>query len=264
MELENENQFGRRFRLRLFCSELVGTGLLVLVGLSLVILFFGAGSPVSRLIPSETFRRVLSGFLFGSVGASIALSPVGRVSGAHINPVVTLAFYLAGRLKLRVGVGYVVAQLAGASLGALPLLAWGSMGRSIAFGATLPGGGYSTQVVLIGEVLTTFALVAGLCVFLAFRKLRKFTPAMIPLLYAIMVPLEASISGTSNNPARSLGPAIISGEWRGWWIYWMGPVIGAFLALLACNVLAKRIEVAKLYYFDTDRSGVIHKMTRRS
>lgn len=112
--------------------------------------------------------------------------------------------------------------------------------------------------------ITTFALIAGLCVFLAFRGLRRFTPAIFPLLYAVMVPLEASISGTSTNPARSLGPAIISGEWQGWWIYWIGPVIGTVAALFVCSSLAKRIEVAKLYYFDTDHSGVIHKMTGRS
>jgi len=74
--------------------------------------------------------------------------------------------------------------------------------------------------------------------------------------------LEASISGTSTNPARSLGPAILSGEWQGWWIYWAGPLIGAFLASLACSLLAKRITVAKLYYFDSDRDGLFRRMSR--
>lgn len=87
---------------------------------------------------------------------------------------------------------------------------------------------------------------------------------MFPFLYVVMVPLEVSISGTSTNSARSFGPALISGEWQGWWVYWIGPVIGMFAALFACSALAKRIVVAKLYYFDTDRSGVIHKMTGRS
>jgi aquaporin Z len=51
---------------------------------------------------------------------------------------------------------------------------------------------------------------------------RPFTPAMFPFLYAVMVYLEAPISGTSTNPARSFGPAIVSGQWQGWWIYWLG------------------------------------------
>jgi aquaporin Z len=64
---------------------------------------------------------------------------------------------------------------------------------------------------------------------------------------------EAPISGTSTNPARSFGPAIISGVWQGWWIYWVGPLLGTLAAILACSFLAQRIEVAKLYHFESDR-----------
>jgi aquaporin Z len=114
--------------------------------------------------------------------------------------------------------------------------------------------------VLLGEVVTTFAMVSLLIVFIGFRQIRAYTPAMFPILYAIMVPMEAAISGTSTNPARSLGPALISGQWQGWWIYWIGPLIGAFLATLACSLLAKRITVAKLYYFDSERDGLLRRM----
>jgi aquaporin Z len=246
---------------RIFVSELVGTALLVLVGLSLVILMFGEGSLIKRVLPSEEWRRLITGFLFGTVGALIALSPVGMRSGAHINPVVTLAFRLMGKLDLRATLGYIVAQLSGAILGALPLLAWGSMGRSVAFGATLPGEGFAIQTVLLGEAITTFAMVAGLCVFLGFRHIRPFTPAMFPFLYAVMVYAEAPISGTSTNPARSLGPAIVSGQWAGWWIYWVGPLIGSVAACLVCSLLAKRITVAKLYYFDSDHDRLFRRMS---
>src|SRR5262249_17733382 len=154
---------------------------------------------------------------------------------------------LVGKLTGRAAIGYVVAQFIGAVLGCLPLLGWGSMGRSISYGATVPGHGYRIRTVVIGEVLTTFGLIAALCLFLAFHRLRRFTPVMIPCLFAVMVPLEAGISGTSVNPARSFGPAVISGVWQGWWIYWIGPLVGGLLAILVCNSLAKRIEVAKLY-----------------
>jgi aquaporin Z len=261
---KSDNQTGWRFPWRSFWAEFVGTGLLLLGGLSLVIFMFGEGSIFSRIVPSLDLRRAINGFLFGSIGSAIALSPVGKESGAHMNPVVSLVFWLAGKLDLRDAAAYILAQLAGATVGCLPLLAWGSMGRSISFGATTPGKDYSMLAALMGEVVTTFGLVAGLCVFLAFRNLRGFTPAMIPFFYAFIVPLEAPISGTSTNPARSLGPAIISGEWHGWWIYWIGPVIGAFIAVFASSRLAKRIEVAKLYYFETDRRGAIHKLTGRA
>ncbi|MBP1683702.1 MAG: aqpZ, partial [Ignavibacteriaceae bacterium] len=88
-----------------------------------------------------------------------------------------------------------------------------------------------------------------------FRRIRPFTPFMFPFLYAIMVPLEADISGISTNPARSLGPAFISGQWEGWWIYWIGPLAGTLLASLACSFLAKRITIAKLYHFDGESAG---------
>jgi len=245
---------------RLFAAELIGTALLVSVGLSLVILMFGEGSPMAGLIPDEGWRRLITGFLFGTTGALIALSPVGRISGAHINPVVTLAFWLMGKINKQVLTGYVVAQITGAMVGAILLIAWGPMGRSVAFGATLPGEGYAVWVVVLGEVITTFCLIAGLSVFLGFRQLRPLTPALFPFLYAVMVYLESPISGTSTNPARSIGPAIVSGQWQGWWIYWIGPLVGMFLAVLSCSLLAKRIEVAKLYYFDTDRDRLFRRM----
>jgi aquaporin Z len=246
---------------QLFVSEMVGTGLLLLGGLSLVILAFGAGSPIAALLPSVKLRQVITGFLFGCVGLAVTLSPVGEVSGAHINPAVTLGFLLMGKLKPRQAFGYVVAQLSGAILFCVPLLAWGDMGRSLSFGATLPGQGYSTLTVVLGEVATTFGLVASLCVFLGVRELRRFTPFMVPFLYAVMVPLEASVSGASTNPARSLGPAVVSVNYTGWWIYWVGPFLGTLTAILACSFLATRIEVAKVYYFNVDRGGVFKAMS---
>jgi len=246
----------------LYMSELIGTALLVLVGLSLVIFMFGNGTPMAQLLPSEALRRLITGFLFGSTGALIALSPVGKVSGAHINPAVSLGFNLMGKLDPQITFGYIVAQLVGGLLGSLPLLAWGAMGKSVAFGATAPGSGYSTSAAFLGEVITTFVMVALLCMFLGFRKSRPFTPALFPPLYAVMVWLEAPISGTSTNPARSFGPSIVSGVWEGWWIYWVGPFVGMLIAIIACSRMARRIEVAKLYYFDSDRGDFLNGRKR--
>jgi aquaporin Z len=244
----------------LFVSEVVGTAVLVFGGLSLVIFMFGDGTPMARHVPHEGVRTSLTAFLFGCLGTTIALSRVGRESGAHINPAVTMGFWLMRKLDLRAAVGYIIAQLVGACLGALPLLVWGSMGRSIAFGATIPGQGYSTSTVVMGEAITTFGLVSTLCIFLGFRNLRRFTPFVIPLLYAVMVPLEAPISGTSTNPARTFGPALVSGRWDGWWIYWVGPMLGMLAAIVVCSSFARRIEVAKLYHFDSDRRRLFHRM----
>jgi aquaporin Z len=175
---------------------------------------FDAGSPAALLVPVEVIRRLITGILFGGLGGLIALSPVGRESGAHINPVVTIGFWMFRKIDGWVAVGYIIAQLLGAVAGCLPLLLWGEMGKSVLFGATVPGKNYSIATVVLGEVVTTFLMVAGLCVFLGFRKLRPFTPALFPFLYSIMVYLEAPISGTSTNPARSRGRAVVSGVWE--------------------------------------------------
>lgn len=244
-----------KYRIKFFVAEFLGTALLVLGGLSLVIFMFGTGSPMEQLIPNVKLRQMMTGFLFGSIGSSIAISNIGKTSGAHINPVVTMGFWLFRKIESRLAVTYILAQLTGAIIGCLPLLLWSQMGRSIYFGATYPGEGYSMQDALLGEIITTFALVALLFIFIAFRQIRRYTPLLSPFLYAIMIPLEAAISGTSTNPARSLGPAVISGMWDGWWIYLIGPFTGALLASIACRLLAKRITIAKLYYFDSESAG---------
>jgi aquaporin Z len=246
-----------KYRKKFFISEFFGTALLLLGGLSAVIFMFGSGSPMPKLIPDIMVRRIITGFLFGTTGASIALSKIGKMSGAHINPAVTMVFWLFRKIEGRLAITYVLAQLTGAVAGCLLLFLWGTMGRSVDYGATLPGEGYPFSTVVLGEMITTFTLVSLLVIFIGFRTIRPFTPFIFPLLYAIMVPLEASISGTSTNPARSLGPAIISGHWEGWWIYWIGPLTGALLASIACSFLAKKITIAKLYHFDSESEGDI-------
>lgn len=247
-----------KFAWRNYLSEFIGTALLLGVGLSFVILDFGAGSPVVQWLPDAGLRRLITGFLFGTTGALIAISYVGKISGAHINPVVSLAFHLRGKLCWRDTTGYIVAQFAGAIVGCLPLLLWGHIGRSVNFGNTAPGNGYTVWTALMGEIVTTIGLISGLFIFLGHNKLRRFTPLLFPFLYALMVYAEAPMSGTSTNPARSLGPAVISGVWSGWWIYFVGPLIGTFIGLGICKIpwmKEFKIEVAKIYHFEHDLYG---------
>jgi aquaporin Z len=214
------------------------------------------------LLPSAAARRLVTGFLFGTTSGLIALSPLGKESGAHINPAVTLAFWLMDRLRWPYALGYVACQLAGAMLGAAPLLAWGAMGRSVAYGATVPDPGYGPVWALLGETATTFALIFTLFLFLRYRRMRTFTPAIFAPLYAVMVWLEAPISGTSTNPARSFGPSMISGVWDGWWVYWLGPLLGTLLAVAAYRWAGWQrygIEVAKIYHFEHDRYGIFRR-----
>jgi len=244
-----------------FFSELVGTGLLVAVGLSVVIVLFGTNSALIASLPDPGARRMIAGFLFGTTGALIAISRVGKISGAHINPVVTLTFWIIGKMDGVHAIIYVIAQCVGAVLGAIPLFMWGETGKSIAYGATLPGPHYGVWIALIGEIVTTFALIIGLLLFIGHKRLSFWTPLLFPFLYAIMVYVEAPISGTSTNPARSLGPAVISDRWSGWWIYLIGPITGAYIAtIVQRRSFLKQLEihVAKIYHFGHDPHGIFH------
>ncbi len=247
---------------KILLAELLGTALLILVGLSVVIIDFGRGSPVMQFLPDAGFRRLVTGFLFGTTGARIATSPLGKISGAHINPVVTMAFWLRKKMSFPNALAYIIAQLIGASLGALPLLLWGDLGRSVEYGATIPGANYGLLWAVAGEVVTTCALIAGLFSFLGHKEIRAYTPLLFPFLYALMVYVEAPISGTSTNPARSFGPSLVSGEWRSWWLYWIGPILGMALALLVHRArLFGRLEitVAKIYHFKHDPYEIFKK-----
>ncbi|MHB8282173.1 MAG: MIP/aquaporin family protein [bacterium] len=250
---------------RLYLSEFIGTALLIGVGVAFVILDFGKGSPVTALIPSFGMRRALTGFLFGSTGMLITFSPVGKWSGAHINPAVTFSFWMKGKIKGHVAIGYVISQLLGGITGAFALLLWGSLGKSVAYGSTTPGKEGALAAVL-GESITTFCLIMGLFFFLGNKRLKHFTPVLFPFLYAVMVYLEAPISGTSTNPARSLGPSLVSGVWNGWWVYWIGPIFGAFIAVVMQVKWAPwlEIKVAKVYHFEHDPYKIFKIKEKRS
>jgi aquaporin Z len=221
---------------RMYASELVGTALLVFIGLSIVIALWGHGGPLASLPISSDLRRLLNGFLFGSVGAAIAYSPIGVMSGAHINPAMTFAFWLEGKLRWRDASCYIVAQLVGAGFGAAALLVWGSVGASDQWGASLPDSVVPLWLPIAGETVCTFLLVLLIFVFAAHKATQPFTPLVNPPLFAVLTWLEAPLSGASANPARSFGPELIAWFWPGWWVYWIGPCLGAGLAVAVLSV----------------------------
>ncbi len=242
---------------RAYAAEFIGTALLVFLGLAVVIYDFGHGSPAAVLLPDPFVRRLATGFLFGSVGALLALSPIGRISGAHLDPVLSWAFWAAGSLSPLDAACYTIAQFAGAALAGLALKpVWGAFGRTVLYGATVPSAA-GPWLAVVGEVLASFALVGGILWFVGHGRLRAFTPALMPPLVAFLVALEAPWSGTSMNPARSLGPALPAHTLGVLWVYLLGPAIGAGLAAVAV-ARSDRIHVAKLAHHAHDPLGRFH------
>ena len=236
----------------LYAAEFAGTALLVVAGLSLVIALWGHQAPFADWPLSNGWRRFVNGLLFGTVGAAIAYSPLGRISGAHVNPAMTFAFLLASRLKWRDASCYVVAQLAGAVLGAVLLLAWGSTGASVVWGAAVPSPALPIVVAVAGEIACTFLLVTLIFLFASHEATRPFAPLVNPPLFAVLSWLEGPVSGASANPARSLGPEVVGSLWSGWWVYWVGPGVGALLAVAAYRARLfghKHVHQARLFHF---------------
>ena len=213
-------------------AELLGTGLLIFVGLSAVVFDFGKGLPPSGLIPDVSLRRLITGLVFAGSGSLVAISPFGKLSGAHINPSVSLAFWAHGKMKHLDLIGYIVAQFLGAIIGeTLLLLVWGKYAHSVTNGMTLPGAGYPLWLVFVAEMSLTCVLVLLIFLFVSSHRLMRWTPLMNWFLVATMVWLESPISGTSLNPARSIGPALLTWLWTLQWLYCVAPPLGGLLAV---------------------------------
>lgn len=238
-------------------AELLGTALLVFIGLSAVVLDFSAGSPVARLVPDPGSRRLITGLFFAGSGSLVAISPLGKLSGAHINPAVSLAFWLQGKLHRHDLLGYITGQFLGGILGALALAwLWGGRAASVHEGTTLPNPTVPLWVPFVAEAGLTALLVLSIFVFVSSHRLMHWTPLMTWFLVATMVWLEAPLSGTSLNPARSFGPALAAGIWSHQWLYIVAPPLGAALAVALFRWLAAKREVltAKLFHVAHYRS----------
>ncbi len=235
-----------------YVAEFLGTACMVFFGLSAVVFDFGHGLPMERWLPDPSLRRLITGLLFAGTGSLVAISPLGRLSGAHINPSVSLAFWLSGKMGLVDLIGYVVAQMLGGVAGAAALVGvWKQYAASINNGMTLPGTGWEIWQVFLSEVFITALLVLLIFIFVSNRSLMRWTPLMCWIVVATMVWLEAPISGASLNPARSLGPALVSGVWTGQWIYAIAPPLGGVLGFLVFRFASREnceILTGKLFF----------------
>jgi aquaporin Z len=212
--------------LRRLFSELFGTFLLVLAAAGADIIDTATGGSVGRAAavtaPGLTVMAII---LF-----------MGTNSGAHLNPVVTLAFALRRDFPWRRVPGYIVAQLAGATAAATVLRL--TFGLTDHLGGTHPSHGFTPGQALVVEALLTLGLVSTILGAASGAQNIGPLSALAVGAYIVLAGLWASpVSGASMNPARSLGPALIAGDYCSLWIYVLGPVAGMLLAVAAAYVL---------------------------
>jgi aquaporin Z len=210
---------------RLF-SEVLGTFLLVLAGAGAVVVDSVSGGSIGRasavVAPGLTVMAVI---LF-----------MGAVSGAHLNPVVSIAFAMRHDFPWRRCWGYVAAQLAGATLACLFLLA--VLGDHGHLGATLPGDGIEDWQAMLIELALTAGLVSTILgTASSAQNVGAFSAIAVGGYIALAGLWSSPISGASMNPARSFGPDLVRGDFTSFWVYVVGPLAGAMLAVVFAYVL---------------------------
>src|SRR5271166_2564221 len=216
-----------RYAWRRLFSEVLGTFFLVLVAV-------GAGMVNARFggqaVPYGA-RVVAPGLMVMAV-----ILFMGAVSGAHLNPAVSIAFAVRGDFPWKRVPPYVVAQFVGAVLATL--LLWALLGKQGSAGLTLPGPGISTTTAMVWEIVLTAGLVSVIQgTASGAQQLGALAAIGVGGYIALAGLWGAPVSGASMNPARSLGPALVLDDWASWWAYLVGPVVGGVIAVGISYVL---------------------------
>lgn len=203
-------------------AEIIGTFALVFAGTGAIVINDVSGGLVSHIGVALTFGLVVMAMIYA----------VGDISGAHLNPAVTIGFYFARRMQAGLVLPYIGSQCLGAILASLLLHVLFPSHRTL--GATIPSGPPMQSFVL--EIVLTCIL---MFVILAVSSGAKEKGITAGIAVGAVVGLEAlfagPVSGASMNPSRSLAPALVAGSLDHTWIYVLAPVLGASLAVLGCR-----------------------------
>jgi aquaporin Z len=232
LEFIKSNFDDPRHEWRRVFAEVLGTFFLVLVG---------AGGGVVDAVSHGAIGRGASVTAPGLMVLAIILF-MGAVSGAHLNPAVTLGFALRGDFPWRRVPGYIIAELLGSTLAVL--LLWAMFGKVGSLGATEPGPGITDVQAMVMELILTvglFSVILGTA-----SRAQNLGPlsALGVGAYIVLAGLWSSpISGASMNPARSFGPDLVLGNFDHYWVYMVGPILGVVIAVGFAFVLRGRADV---------------------
>lgn len=208
-------------------------------------------SSVASLMPPP-LQRLPMGIAMGATAAAIIYSPLGRRSGAHMNPAVTLTFLRLGKVHPLDAAAYIAAQFIGGAVGILAatrLLRGLPAHPAINYVATVPGVP-GPAVAFAAEAVISFGMMLMVLATSNAPRLARFTGAFAGVLIAVYITFEDPLSGMSMNPARTLGPALLAHTARSIWIYFTAPLLGMLLAaeLYLRTVGAHRVRCAKLHH----------------
>jgi MIP family channel proteins len=237
-EREEKSDSGGLYGSQIDASHLVGAAIAELVG-TFILVFGGTAVAVAAILSRPTaggaYGSLAIALAFG-LALAIVVASIGHVSGAHVNPAVTLGMAATGKFPWNYTPIYIAAQLVGAVLAALATwLTFGGAGaRSEAsLAATYPAQGVGDLQAFIVEILITFILVfVVMAVATDERAPAAIAPIAVGFALAVGVFIAGPVTGGSVNPARSLGPMLVAGDLTSVWLYVLGPIIGGVLGAL--------------------------------
>lgn len=205
-------------------AEFLGTFFLVFAGTGAMVVNDVTGGVITHAGIALTFGLVVLAMIY----------TFGEISGAHLNPAVTLGFFFARRFSRRDLIPYILSQVAGALTASLLLRILFPSSRTL--GATVPKGS-DVQSLLLEFVLTFFLMIVILRVSTGSKEKGITAGIVVGAVIGLEAMFAGPICGASMNPARSLAPALITGETRHLWIYLLGTVLGALCAAPVCALL---------------------------
>lgn len=207
-----------------YMAEILGTFVLVFAGTAAIVIDAVSGGAVTHVGVALTFGLVVL----------CMIAAVGDVSGAHLNPAVTLGFWAARRFAARSVPPYIGCQLAGAL--AASLLVRAMFGNIASLGATLPAG-TAMQSFALEAVMTAILMFVILCVSSGSSEAGMMAAIAVGGVIGFEALFGGPISGASMNPARSLAPALVAGQWHSLWVYLTAPFLGAVAAVPCWRVI---------------------------
>lgn len=205
-----------------FAAEFFGTFALVFAGTGAIVINQVSGGAITHIGVALTFGLVVLAMIYA----------LGDVSGAHLNPAVTLGFFAARRFAGRFVLPYLASQMSGALLASAVL--WFLFPANETLGATLPAGS-AIQSFVLETVLTALLMFVILNVSTGAKEKGITAGVAVGAVIAFEALFAGPISGASMNPARSLAPALVSGHFEHLWVYLAAPVLGALLAVPGCR-----------------------------
>jgi aquaporin Z len=230
-------------------------GLFMVSASGFTILLEHPASPITAALPDAFVRRMLIGIAMGLTALALILSPLGKRSGAHFNPAVTLTYLWIGKVRMWDAVFYVIAQffggIAGVALVAAFVPRW-LADASVNYVVTQPGAA-GISAAFAAEFVISFVLMLTILNVSNHPRLACYTPFFAATLVATFITFEAPLSGMSMNPARTFGSALVGHIWTALWIYFTAPVLAMMCAAFAYRRTGRVVYCAKLHHHNGAR-----------